>query len=361
MRKPILIAALVLAGLVGYALYLARAAGEFRSVTDLRPGVCAPVAGAPGAEDITFDPTSGLAWISSDDRRARIRGESGTGAIMLYDPLTQQRPRDAWPGAPEDFHPHGISLFVGADGQRTLMAVNHPGESLFGDSGQPGPAHSIEIFDVAGQRLVHRRTLTDPSLVSPNDLVAVDHQRFYVTNDHGSPPGWKRKLEDYLRLPRASVVHYDGQRFRTAADGLTYANGINLSPDGATLYVAEVTRNRIRQFARNRQTGALAETRRISVGFGVDNIEIDRRTGDLWLGGHMKLLTFVRHAAEAAVKSPSMAARLRIAGDDVELTPAFIDDGEVLSGASVAVADQGVLLIGSVFEAHFIQCEPGAR
>jgi arylesterase/paraoxonase len=333
-----------------------RDAGEFRRVTALLPGPCEPVYGAPGAEDISFDPITGTAWISSHDRRAAIEGEPRRGAILRYDPDSDARPADAWPEAPSDFHPHGLSLYTDASGRQSLFVISHPGESLFQGRTGPGPAHTVEVFDVVDDRLVHRARLHDAWMISPNDLVAVDHQRFYFSNDHGSAPGWRRTMEDYLRLPWANVVHFDGREFREAAAGLSFANGIQISRDGESLYVAEVTRNRIREYRRDPASGALEERRTIEVGFGVDNLELDPVSGDLWLGGHLKLLTFTRHAADPSVDAPSMVARLRLSGAEPELTPVFIDDGAALSGASVGAVRDGVLLVGSVFEPHFLVC-----
>jgi sugar lactone lactonase YvrE len=34
------------------------------------------------------------------------------------------------------------------------------------------------------------------------------------------------------------VLYYDGQSFRKVAQALAYANGINISSDGQTVYVA---------------------------------------------------------------------------------------------------------------------------
>src|SRR6056297_813044 len=262
-----------------------------------------------------------------------------------------------------DFRPHGISLFVGPDGRATLLVVNHPGESLFGaqpETGPSAPAHTVEVFELDGMNLVHRETLAhEAMMISPNDIVAIDHRRFYFTNDHGSKPGWKRTLEDYLRLGWANVVYFDGVEFREAADGLSYANGINLSPDGSRLYVAKVTHGRIREYARNAESGVLDELRRFDVGFGVDNIEVDPDTGGLMLGGHVKLLTFTRHAADADVLAPSQAARL-LPGNPVEVETVFLDDGQLISGASVATTRDDALLLGSVFEPHLVVCRRGA-
>ncbi|MCC5866270.1 MAG: SMP-30/gluconolactonase/LRE family protein [Wenzhouxiangella sp.] len=157
--------------------------------------------------------------------------------------------------------------------------------------------------------------MSDALLISPNDVIAIDHERFYFTNDHGSPPGFRRTLEGYLRLPWSNVVYFDGEVFRVAAEGLTYANGINLSPDGRHLYVAEVTRSRVREYRRDPATGRLEEKRRLNIGFGVDNIEVDPVSGDLWIGGHVKLLSFVRHMNSPAVPAPSQVVRIALSPD----------------------------------------------
>ncbi|MDZ7790809.1 MAG: SMP-30/gluconolactonase/LRE family protein, partial [Xanthomonadales bacterium] len=317
MRKSILLIGVPVLLIIAYALYLAADAGEFRNVENLHPGECRSITGVPGAEDITLHPDRDLALVSSFDRRAAMDGSVRPGGIHAWAlDGSMDAPVNLTPDAGTDFRPHGISLFVGADGRATLFVVNHPGESLFGD--QPddlsSPAHTVEVFDLEGLHLVHRKTLAHESMISPNDIVTVDHQRFYFTNDHGSAPGWKRTLEDYLRQGWANVIYFDGDEFREVADGLSYANGINLSSDGTRLYVAEVTHGRIREYSRDKQDGSLEELRRFGVGFGVDNIEVDPDTGDLLLGGHVKLLTFTRHAEDADVLAPSTAARFRLAG-----------------------------------------------
>lgn len=359
MRKSILLIGVPVLLILAYAIYLAVDAGEFRSVENLHPGECRRIAGVPGAEDITLHPDRGLALVSSVDRRAAMAGNVQPGGIHAW-PLdgSMAAPVDLTPDAGTDFRPHGISLFVGADGRATLFVVNHPGESLFGD--QPdessAPAHTIEIFDLEGLSLIHRETLAHESMLSPNDIVAVDHRCFYFTNDHGSEPGWKRTLEDYLRLGWANVIYFDGGEFHEVADGLSYANGINLSSDGTRLYVAEVTHGRIREYSRDDQAGSLEELHRFDVGFGVDNIEVDPETGDLLLGGHVKLLTFTRHARDAEILAPSQAARVRL-GNTPDIKTLFLDDGQLISGASVATARDDVLLVGSVFEPHMVVCE----
>lgn len=359
MRRFLLMVGAVAALLIGYVLYLANDAGEFRSLANQPYGQCRQIPGMPGSEDITIHPDGRFAYISSDDRRAVINGNPTPGAIFRYDlNAAAATPVNMTPDADLRFRPHGISLYVGADGRETLFVVNHPGESLFGapDAEDNGPLHTIEVFDVQDNALVHRQTHADPALISPNDVVAVDHERFYVTNDHGSSPGTMRQLEDYLRLPWANVVYFDGGLFAEAAEGLSYANGINVSADGTELYVAEVSRKRIRVYQRDPASGALTLQQTLDVGFGADNIEIDPATGDLWVGGHPRLLTFVRHAADADVNSPSQVVRVQPGNFGYQVSTEFVDTGELISGASVGAWRDGRLLIGSVFEDHILNC-----
>ncbi len=360
MRK-FLILLLMMAMVIGlYFLHLARDAGEFRQVLNVHPGDCRQIPGLPGSEDITVHPSGEYAFVSSDDRRSVMAGEPVPGAIFRYD-LTDAGidPINLTPDAGNDFRPHGIALHADDDGRETLFVVNHPGAPHFADPadhGGAGPDHTIEVFDVTDDGLVHRTTHSDELLISPNDVIAIDHERFYFTNDHGSRPGTVRTLEGYLRLPWSNVVYFDGDGFQVVAEGLTYANGINLSPDGQFLYVAEVTRNRVREYQRAPATGQLDERRRLDIGFGVDNIEIDPASGDLWIGGHVRLLTFVRHVNDPMIPAPSQVVRVELDADDYRVYTEFMDDGVLISGASVGAPFAGGLLVGSVFESHIVDC-----
>ncbi|MDT8429398.1 MAG: SMP-30/gluconolactonase/LRE family protein [Pseudomonadales bacterium] len=361
MRRLLLVSGAVLGLTLVYGLYLVNDAGEFRTLVNQHPGQCRQIPGLPGSEDITIHPAGHYAYIASDDRRAMINGDPRPGALFRYDLSTvSAAPINLTPDADLRFRPHGLSLYVGPDGRETLFVVNHPGETLFGahDNAGQGPLHTIEVFDVVGDTLVHRQTHANELMLSPNDVVGVDHDRFYFTNDHGSRPGLLRLLEDYLRLPLANVVYFDGESFREADSRLSFANGINLSSDGTQVYVAEASHNRIQVYQRDPVSGALARQQRIAVGFGADNIEIDPVTGDLWVGGHPRLLTFLRHAADASVLSPSQVVRMQPGTSADQLSTVFMDAGELISGASVGAWRNGRLLLGSVFEDHIVDCSP---
>ena len=109
-----------------------------------------------------------------------------------------------------------------------------------------GDASLNEIGDIQSDKLI-----------SPNDVAAVGKERFYVTNDHGSRTPFGVTLENYLMLPRADVLYFDGSVFKEVAAGLVFANGIAVSNDGNHVYVAELTARRIQTFGRDLFSGKL--------------------------------------------------------------------------------------------------------
>lgn len=342
----------------GYGLKLAADAGLFREVVERRPGTCRIIEGVFGPEDIIYDAASGWAYVSSQDRRAALNGAAVPGAIHRYRPGQPESLVNLTPEATIDFRPHGISIAQTADGKGRLFVVNHPGGNLFDrreDWPENRPRHTIEIFDLIDGQLNHAATHADALIRTPNDIAALDSQRYFFTNDHGATHGWKRTVEDYLRRPWSDIVYYDGSSYHVAGSGLNYANGIALSADRAQLYVAEVTRNRMREYAVDTNTGELSEMRRFDVGFGVDNISVDADDGALWLAGHVNLFAFLGHARNQDKRSPSVAVRLE-PSDHASLETVFMDDGSLLSGASIAVRAGDYLLIGAVFERHLVEC-----
>ena len=114
-----------------------------------------------------------------------------------------------------------------SDSTHRIFAINHVGAD-----------HSIEIFDLYGDSLTHIKTLTDPTMISPNDVVALGPDEFYFTNDHKHTDGIKRLAEDYLGLRASNVIYYDGNSYTEVADGIAYANGINFDVDKNLLFVA---------------------------------------------------------------------------------------------------------------------------
>lgn len=326
------------------------AAGAFTTVEPVGDLACTKVPGLPGAEDLVVDRATDTVYVSSTDRHAIRRGTAHRGdlfAFHLGDPEGTLRNLTA--DQVVDFRPHGIDLHVGTEGTQTLMAVNRRLD------GHP----VVEIFRLDGDdpfSLRHLRTVSHELLISPNDIAAAGPDAFYVTNDHTGPEGWRRTLKDYLLITHGTVVHWDGARMRTVAEGLRFANGVALSPDGEALYVAETTGRAVRIYGRDAASGRLTPRARFDCATGVDNIDVDD-AGHLWIGAHPQMLRFAEHAADPSEPSPSEVLRVDVSSDPPRVETVWRSKGEQLSGSSAAVAHRGKLLIGSVFEPHILICD----
>ena len=89
---------------------------------------------------------------------------------------------------------------------------------------------------------------------------------------------------------------------------------------------------------------------------GVDNIELDAG-GRLYIAAHPKLLTFVKHAKDAAFLSPSQVLRLEArSGGGYRVDEIYLDSGAEISGSSVAAVSGKRMLIGAVFDPKFLDC-----
>ncbi|SLN73525.1 SMP-30/gluconolactonase/LRE family protein [Oceanibacterium hippocampi] len=351
-RSLFVICVTLIALAVGFVIYTFWSAGQFRTIEPHFAGVCRAVQGITGAEDIVIAPGGEVAIISGDDRRAQMRGEAIKGGLYLY-ALDQPNaePIRLDDGLGDDFHPHGIDLWVGPDGKARLFVVNHPEAGAEGT----GYRHTVELFAFEDRKLRHLKTITGPSLISPNDIAATGPESFYATNDHGNPMGLLRLAEEYLQLPLSNVVRYDHGTFRIVADDLAYANGIALSKDGAEVYVAATVGRKINVY-RRLADGGLRPAREYDAGTGVDNISVDS-DGALWVAGHPQLLSFVGHSFNGNKLSPSEILELKKGASGAFVRDqVFLDAGDRLSGASVAVRDGTRLLVGAVFETRFLDC-----
>jgi len=335
----IIIAVILLALLTRLAFVIVPASGVLADLQPVLTDRCEALVVAPGTEDITIHHDAGLAFISTDDRRNGARG-----AIYALSLDGSQTLREVSGGMPDPFHPHGISLWTGQDGSKRLFVVNH----------RTPHDHTIEIFDIDSDgALSLAETVTHAVLTSPNDVLAVGPRQFYATNDRAYPTGIMSNLEAYLGLPLASVSYFNGESGRIVADGLAYANGINMSADGGMVYVAEILGRGVRIYDRDVQSGGLRRTRDVSVPTAPDNIEIGE-DGALWIGGHPRVFDFVTHSKDENHSAPSHVIRVDPNTGDVT-TVLMSLDGE-LNASSVAAVTENMLLVGAVFDDRILIC-----
>lgn len=320
------------------------AAGVFRSINPISAGTVTVYSGIYGPEDMDLDERTGKLYISSANRWRTQRGlpadEDGIWVLDVDSATAPRRMADTYAG---ELHPHGISLFTSGP-EPLLFVVNHNPQGNF-----------VEVFRIANDTLVHQRSIADDNLCCPNDVVAVAPDKFYVTNDHGSPRGFSRTLEDYARLPYASLMYFDGQTFSVAADGMRYANGVNTNADGTRVYVAATTGRNLLTFERDASSGKLNLIHNLPLKSGVDNIDVDE-DGNLWIAAHPKLLAFVAHAKDSSKLSPSQVLRITPKdGNNYEVTEILMDDGQGLSGSSIALRHKDQLFVGGVFQPRILR------
>jgi len=288
-----------------------------------------------GPEDIVIDRARGLLFISSSDRWNTDPSQDG---VYLLDLSIGSQPVKLATTYVGELHPHGMS-FLSIDGRDYLHIVNHNRTGNY-----------VELFEFKDNMLFHLRSFENEEMCCPNDVIATGLNNFYVSNDHGAKDGLARTLEDYLRLANAYILYFDGQKYSKAYENLNYANGINVSADGETLYVTETTGRRLSVLDRDITSGQLQLRFVKDLESGLDNVTIDSR-GNLWIASHPKLLDFVAHAKNTGDLSPSQVLKLTPKGEnDFEVTEVYLNAGGEISGSSTALHHDGKVYIGVVFE-----------
>lgn len=327
------------------------AAGYFTGIRQEIAADCRAIPAVPGPEDIVIDHGRNIAYVSAYDRRTVMSGAQGADAVRggLY-AIDLSAPEEEWalypvtPSEPQDFRPHGIDLYVGADGTRKLFVVNHPAEG--GDR--------VEIFDITVDgTLSHEASVQSSLFVSLNDVVASGPGSFYATNDHTTKSQFMQMLSDGLLLRNSNVVYFDGNQAKVASDTILFPNGINMSPDGDKVYVASSLGMSMYIYGRDAATGELTGLDNVRLGTGVDNIDV-QPDGTLLIGAHPNVLNFMSHASDPEELSPSQV--VRIDPSQKKAGTIYLNLGEEISGISVAAGYGDKMLLGQVFEPEVLVC-----
>ncbi|KAG8139005.1 putative Paraoxonase 2 isoform 1 protein [Naja naja] len=263
---------------------------------DLIPGI------DNGAEDIDVLP-NGLAFISSGLKYPGLKTfEPHKGGQILLIDLLAETPRPVELKIEggfdlDSFNPHGISFYMEKNESIYLFVVNHPeGKS------------AVEIFKFFQDEkyLLYIRTVTNELLTSVNDVLAVGPEHFYATNDrYFRSETVSVYVEMFWGLSWTNVVYYSPKKVKEVASGFYSANGINMSPDGKFVYVADILDHSIHVFQK------------------MSNMNLSP----------VKVLL---------VKD--------ILSDKPKITQVYVDDGSLIQASSVAVMYGRHLIIGTVFQ-----------
>ncbi len=345
--------------IAAFVLNLLIDGGMFRDIHPHFDGSCTRVEGVVGAEDITYDAESGFAYISSHDRRTWMRTGKAEGGIYRYRAGAYAHPLEIPHDYDGVFHPHGIGLWKNPAGPDRLFVVNHPdGGEGGGEAGADMSESRSEVlvFDVNEDHLHHVRTVRAEEGFSLNDVVPDGEDSFYASIDMGSTTPLGRTIEMFVRLPRGGIARGNAFGIWRVESGLTYPNGLALTPDGAHLIVAETTGGRLLAYRRDGKDGSrLTRVAEKHAGTASDNIE-RAADGSFWIGAHPVPLAFPGHKKAAENRSPSQVLRVTFDGAAFTVEEIYLNDGDPLSGSSVAAPVSDHLLIGSVFEPFFLDC-----
>lgn len=319
--------------------------------------------GLVGVEDIVIDHERAVAYLSATDRRDPANPRGAIYLLPLYLDDGPIHLTDLTQGEPVDFHPHGIDLHISPDGTRRLFVVSH-------DKGrrEDGGAHILTYrLGETGYLELEESVADDAVMPHPNDVAALGPREFFATNDMSAPSKTFREMFDIaLHLKTGHLVHSKDGVVKIADIGrFAMPNGVTYDAASNALYVSETMNKKIHAYRVTETGGLIPLDRATSPSFG-DNMSI-ADNGDLYLAGHLSMLSFLGHMNDPRKTSPSDILRFDASdrGDALAGRPEriMITDGRAqfgakggLSGISTAAAHRDILLIGSVFEPRIWRC-----
>ncbi len=297
-------------------------------------------------------------------------GQRGS-QIVLHDPFSGFPSKSGLPeppmellGAPNDFHPHGISAAT-----RPITVYSAPpsgllyGASVFVVNHRKGSPPTIEQFRVVASSfdkvsLQHQRTLADPRLTFPNDVVALDEHRFFVTSNPDQK-SLAQRLSIFAGIAEGNLLYYDGTRFHEVAR-LDFPNGIARFND--RLLVAETVGGTIAVFdgLDDPLSMSTEPDHRIDVATGIDNLTIGD-DGYLYAAVHRNLFSLAAHRKDPSKRSPWAVYRLPVSAlEPGQALPEKMSlwlegTGAHISGVSVAGFWHGSYIFGSVGDPYLLR------
>ena len=347
LKKRVLFSIFVL--LILFIINVFWSTGFFRAIENKFEGEIFKKINLTGAEDISISKIDSFAIISSTNRKSFPNTEQETGGLYFLDLKTKNYdPIHLTENFKKPFAPHGISIFK-KDSVNVIAAINHTKEGEF-----------IEIFELIGAKFTHKKTLKHDFIFSPNDIVLLDENRFYFTNDHKYKDGIQRLAEDYLGLSISNVIYFDGMNYIEVANKIAFANGINIDLKRGLVFVASVRGFLVKVYQQN-EDHSLAFIENIYCNTGVDNIEFDSEN-NLWIGAHPSLLHFNFYANNNKEISPSEIIKINyIEKGNYSIEQIYIEDGNTMSGSSVAAPFGNLILTGNVMDEHLLILKKGNK
>lgn len=142
------------------------------------------------------------------------------GSLHVIDPKTMKAEKLELDNFHGPFVTHGIDVISDPEregGQAVyIFAINHVPDAVV-----YGKTHSqVEIFhyEIGSRSARHIRSVWDPAMTTPNDILALSPTSFFATNDHHYATGWKRKVEDvHFGAKWTGTIHFQLAHLRPVA------------------------------------------------------------------------------------------------------------------------------------------------
>ena len=332
----------------------------------------------PGPEDMAIDFKHEFLYISSDPRRSVLKGGPELGEIYVINlqdliptPLPLTLLDEEKHLITQFFHPHGFDFLI-HEGKGYLSIVNHHLGTLGALHGsqtiEKEIKHSIDVFEINSlsdpTTLTRVSQFTSPLLSSPNDVVALSPSEFYVTNDHGSTSKVGRLFETLTQRSWGSLLYGKQGHWKTAYEGIAFANGVEISADHKTVFVASANgdgllvlehsdpNKNVPQSQSQQEHGQLKQKERIKIQGALDNLSWNQEQTHLWLTLHPRPLRFLLHSKSPSIHSPTEVICLKwdLKNRGVSSFKTVLGKGMPVSGGSITVESHKALWVGNVFE-----------
>ncbi|MCH8348230.1 MAG: hypothetical protein IH901_07055 [Proteobacteria bacterium] len=318
-----------------------------------------------GVEDLDFDPESGAIFLSAYDRRAvareieagKVTTQGGIYTINVLDitNTASLKVTDISRGFKEagnEFRPHGFGLGE-FEGKNLLVVVNrkfYRPNALKFQNYEDGPATltSIDVFERNSGKLVLLESTIADLKCDPND-VAVSEKKVFVTDS---------KVRCFLGLktegPRVTRMFNTPYEYPKNYISGNFYNGVLLWSENRVVISDTFNRSILFYDENNKE---INPTKNISLQGGPDNLTKDFRE-NLYVTIFPNLLGYYFYMKSWLGVEKSPSAAYRISPETYEQTLLFKDDGDMISGATVALRAGDYLILGSGWDDHIAIC-PG--
>ena len=346
---------LIIALVVLFSLYMANRMDVFKTLTVKTPDVCSALPINGSAEDLEIDFERGIAYLSLEDRAALITGDDIQGTVVKINlKKTPYKVELALNQQPPHFRPHGISLYIDTNGKRHLGIINHP-------KNRELEPENVELFSEDENGLfMHQQTITDPLFKSPNALVLMAQNKFYLGNDKGAETAFG-KIQEQLGRPMSKIIYFNGDSASVAAENLSQISGINTSKNNKYLFASETAAKRIAIFSINENNGVLKKLETIKINGSPDNINVSSND-DLIVAAIPKVMALIQHfisfQKEEIMPAPSQVFQIKWDfNSEATIEELFLSNGEDISTTSAGAIFDSKLFMGSITDKKLLICD----